>query len=135
MHLTSGTSFFIVSKNKSENAIAKIANVCTYGLIKSFVETIKKILKQSARSVNEIDLVLFSCIDDVEYEEIITVFQENRMMNYLDYSGTYFTSSAFALHYAVDVLKYNQEKIKRILICNHLHKNNLGLTLVESLET
>lgn len=134
LHLTSGASFFVMSKKKNENAIAKIIDVASYGLTESFSESTKSFLKQNNIGFNDIDLILFSGLDEQSKGEIKSVFPENKLFDYLKYCGMYFTNSAFALHYAIDTLKFTENKLKRALICNHLHKNHLGLILVESLE-
>jgi len=134
LHLTSGSSFFMLTKNRNENAIAKIIDVGTYAFLESSEEAIRTFVNQNSINIRDIDLVLFSSLDKQDEEEMKSLFPGNKTIDYLKYAGTYFTNSAFALHYAIDVLRQKQNEIKRILICNHLHKNHIGLTLVESLE-
>ena len=131
--LTSASSFFILSKSTNEKAIAKIINVETIAFAKSFIETIKTFLFENSIDANSIDLVLYSTLDSQDKLKLKTVFVESKLLDYLKYSGTYFTNTAFALLYAVDSLKHHASKAKRILICNHLHKNHIGLILVESI--
>ena len=56
-----------------------------------------------------------------------------RNVDYLSLAGVYPTASAFALHYAVDLLGANRE-IRNVLICNALRESNLGLTLLKAVE-
>jgi hypothetical protein len=135
LHLTSGASFFILSRISSENTIAKIIDVATYALAESFSDVLGTFLNQNSINIQEIDLVLFSCLNEQDKEELKSLFPETKIFDYLKYIGTYFTNSAFAMHYAIDSLKHHEGKIKKVLICNHLHKNHIGLTLVESIET
>jgi len=52
------------------------------------------------------------------------------MIHYQKITGTYYTSSAFALHYALDLLSGSSDKKKTVLVCNNLITENLGLILV-----
>ncbi len=135
LHLTSGSSFFVLSKTKSEQALAKIIDVTTQFSVSSIAETIKIFLNQNKIDVNKIDLVLYSSMDAQNTSELKSLFTESKIINYLNYSGTYFTNVALALHYAVDMICYGKDKVKRILICNSLDKNQTGLIIVEALET
>lgn len=134
LHLTSGTSFFVLSKNKTEKAIAKISSVASYSLVKSFAETMNTFSNENNIDLKEIPLVLFSASDNSRKKEIESFFSNSKTIDYLNISGTYFTNSAFALHYAIDVLQNDKSNLKKILICNNLRKHNIGLTLVERSE-
>ncbi len=135
LHLTSGSSFFILSKTKSEKALVKIIDVTTQFSVSSIAKTIKLFLNQNKIDVNKIDLVLYSSIDEQNVNELKSLFTETKIINYLKYSGIYFTNVAFALHYAVDMICNANDKVKRILICNTVDKNQTGLIIVEALET
>ncbi len=134
LHMTSAASFFILSKSNNEKAIAKIIDCGSYAFAESFADAINSFLAQTKIKKDEIDLILFSSLDAQSEKEIKTLFPESETLDYLKYSGTYFTNSAFALHFAIDSFKHHHDKPKRILICNHLHKNHIGIILVESLE-
>ena len=56
LHLTSASSFFILSKNKNEKAVAKIIDSGSYAFAESFTETINSFLAQNNVSKNEIEI-------------------------------------------------------------------------------
>ena len=67
------------------------------------------------------------------------MFSQTPILNYQDYSGLYFSNSSFAIHMACDILEHGNWKdnhnIKRILVCNNLNPKNLGLTILEKVES
>jgi len=137
--LTSGSSFFIASREKSEHVIAQILDVQTIGLVQDIGAEIDSFLSENGLSPSALDLVLFSgseigvCGEVLHYLTTKGV-KEDDIEDYLPYSGIYPTASAFALHYAIDKLKLNSH-LGNVLICNCLNKRNLGLILVQSIET
>lgn len=131
IQLTSGASFFVLSNEKSKIGIR---NVSVNGLINSFPECIKDFFSESKLKMEEIDLVLFSTNEVSIKKELEKLFQGKIILDYEKYCGTYFTNSAFALHLANDILE-NKTEIKKVLICNNLNRQNLGLIIVERNET
>ncbi len=135
LNLTSGASFFIVSKNKTEGDRIQITNSTSCGNITSIENYIDSFLKQNSLEKNNFDLILYSDLSD----NIKELFSENLTLNYTEYSGVYSTNSSFAVHLACDILESgiwkNQHDIKRILICNNLNPENLGLIILEKIET
>ncbi|MEO6686374.1 MAG: beta-ketoacyl synthase chain length factor [Dyadobacter sp.] len=138
INLTSGASFFIVSKEKSDKSTAKIKDVETFGLVQDIEESIENFLSNNNLNQSEIDLILYSDFNDLknsgQVSDVIKRFGNNsELINYTNLIGAYPSNSAFALHYAVDRIQGN-DKIKIVLIINGLNKINLGLTLIESIE-
>ena len=78
-------------------------------------------------------MILFSANEDKRKKGLALFFQRKEIVNYEKYCGTYFTNSAFALHLAKDILE-NKTEIKKMLICNNLNSQNLGLIIVEKNE-
>lgn len=139
-HLTSGASFFVLSKNKTGNSVAIIKDVSTVGLVDDIDSAIEAFLLDNFLNVSEVGLVLYADLNDNGNAASIAhqYFNEHyhadsRLVNYTKLSGLYPTNAAFALHYAVDRIRQFPE-IKNVLIINGLNKINLGLTLIESLE-
>lgn len=136
--LTSGSSFFIASKEKSEQTLAILADVETVGLVVDVSSAIDSFLSKNDMSPSSLDLVLFSGADMSVCGKVLHFLtahgvNEDKIVDYLPFSGIYPTASAFALHYAID--KLGQDKnLTNVLICNCLNKRNLGLTLVQSCE-
>ncbi|MBO9611515.1 MAG: beta-ketoacyl synthase chain length factor [Dyadobacter sp.] len=122
--LTSATSFFVLSAEKQGSAKAALADVYTSGGTAYGQEDIDAFLDRNGLRAGDIDLALCAGAP---------VPGVTRNLDYLSLAGTYPTASAFALHYAVDLLGTSGE-IKNVLICNGLRKSNLGLTLLKAIE-
>ena len=133
LQLTSGSSFFALSKEENTNPLAQITDVQTIGLFSSFNICVHTFLDKNSLSPTEIDLVLFSSLVDTQTFEIQTIFKKSKKYNYTDYSGVYMTNAAFAYHWAADEISHGN--YKRVLVCNNLNPENLGLTLIENCET
>ena len=128
LHLASGASFFVLTNEKSSGTQAKISDVFTFGAIHDFALSLKSFLSQN-ESITP-DMVLFSSLSEINVKELENCFPGKPILNYCKYSGIYFSNSGFALHLAIDILQ-NKEGVNKILICNNLNKNSLGLTIVE----
>jgi 3-oxoacyl-[acyl-carrier-protein] synthase II len=140
INLTSGASFFILSKEKSDKAMAILKDVETVGLVQNIPEAIGTFLSVNQLTNSQIDLVLYSDLDQVKSvnalqgSTLTDSFEGNTtLLNYTDLIGLYPSNSAFALHYAVDKIQQDTS-VKKVLILNGLNKVNLGLTLIESIE-
>jgi 3-oxoacyl-[acyl-carrier-protein] synthase II len=131
--LTSGASFFVVSSLKSSHTV-RVLDVATFGLVKDTSDILKNFLKTNNLSVNDINLVLFASNDQLNGQRLS--FPPGKLFDYQQVAGTYYTNSAFALHYAFDILTVNPHPIfgdvKTILIYNNLLPENLGLMLLTS---
>ncbi|MCF0073789.1 beta-ketoacyl synthase chain length factor [Dyadobacter sp. CY261] len=122
--LTSGASFFVLSKENRGNAAAILTDVHTTGGIENAEAEIDAFLIRNGLNASDVDLVFHA-------GEPVQGVKGN--VPYLPLSGVYATASAFALHYAVDSLQTNAS-LKNVLICNALRKSNLGLILLQSVE-
>jgi 3-oxoacyl-[acyl-carrier-protein] synthase II len=122
--LTSGASFFILSVENQNTAGVVLADVFTLGGTENAQEETDAFLDRNGLRAGDIDLVLYAGTP---------VSGARRNVDYLSLAGVYPTASAFALHYAVDVLAANSG-VKNVLICNSLRKSNLGLTLLKGVE-
>lgn len=122
--LTSGASFFILSQENAGNAAVELADVYTSGGAEYGQEEIDAFLDRNGLQISDIDLVLHSGVP---------LASALRHANYLLLAGIYPTAPAFALHYAVDMLKAKSE-VRNVLICNTIRKSNLGLILLKAVE-
>ncbi len=122
--LTSGASFFVLSAENRGDAKVALTDVYTSGGTENTREEIDAFLDRNSMQAGDIDLALYAGTP---------VRGAGRNMDYLSLAGIYPTASAFALHYAVDVLGANSE-VRQVLICNSLRKSNLGLTLLKAVE-
>lgn len=136
--LTSGASFFIVSQEQNENSVARILDVKTIGLVRDAGAEVLSFLQTNSIEAGEIDLVFFADagMSDFDVNQLISMFnriENSSYINYSEFSGTYPTNSAFAMHLAVDIMQLNKT-YRHVLICNNLINSNLGLTLIQSIE-
>lgn len=122
--LVSGASFFILSNENGGKATAELSDVYTIGGTETGQEEIDAFLDRNGLQAGDIDLALYAGAPVPGVE---------RNVDYLSLAGVYPTASAFALHYAVDLLGANRD-VRNVLICNALRKNNLGLTLLKAVE-
>ncbi|WP_426295399.1 beta-ketoacyl synthase chain length factor [Dyadobacter endophyticus] len=122
--LTSGASFFVLSSENGGNATAELTDIYTVGGTENRQEEIDAFLDRNGLQAGDIDLALYAGAP---------VQGAVRNLDYLSLIGVYPTASAFALHYAVDVLGANRD-VRNVLICNALRKSNLGLTLLKAVE-
>ncbi|MCU7551596.1 beta-ketoacyl synthase chain length factor [Chitinophagaceae bacterium LB-8] len=137
IHLTCGASFFILSKNQDSITSARLVDVASFGLIDNTTGTIKNFLDTNNTLAEEIDLVLFAVSDQENKNDLKSIFQPWQMFDYQEITGTYYTNSSFAMHYAVDILSNKGhsifgDKVKNILVCNNLIPGNLGLMLLKN---
>ncbi|WP_229253995.1 beta-ketoacyl synthase chain length factor [Dyadobacter sp. NIV53] len=137
--LSSGASFFMLSNEKTNEALARITDVETIGFVRDIPGSVDLFLENNSLERKEIDQVLYCGFHDEDDVESIVhnrfdhISVPSGYINYSLYSGMYFTNSAFALHFAIDSIQVNKD-IRNVLICNNLNKINLGLTLVQSIE-
>jgi 3-oxoacyl-[acyl-carrier-protein] synthase II len=132
-HLTFGTSFFLLSPIKPiASHCIKMIDIASIAMVHDYTKAILAFLGANHCVLSEIDLVLFSNNQHQIITDLELLFDKNILQNFQQYSGQYYTNSAFALHLAVDIL-HTQSKpiIKTILICNNMLSTNLGLQLIQ----
>ena len=125
----SGASFFIVSEDE-EDMLANVIDLKAICLMKKGVaDEVLTMLTENHMKPEEIDLVLHVTGDE---DEMRSLFANSERVDYLEFSGTWMSSSAWAVAYAVDRLQTSGENkpLNNVLICNRLIKNNLGLILL-----
>lgn len=137
IRLTSGSSFFILSSKKSR--VRVVATTAHSGDPSATV--LQNFLQENNINPETIDLVLYSSLNKKTETELGSLFKDKLLCDYQNYCGVYFSNSAFAFHLATDILEngkaefiHADQKIKRILLFNHLNPANLGLTLLEAVE-
>jgi hypothetical protein len=136
LHLTCGSSFFILLKEKTDQQSIHLVDVGSFGLINDPSGMIKEFLHSNNLTANEIDLVLYANCEEKKTKELEMIFGQNKLFDYQKITGTYYTNSAFALHFGIDVLSQNDhpvfgEGINKVLVCNNLIPENLGLILLD----
>jgi 3-oxoacyl-[acyl-carrier-protein] synthase II len=139
IHTTCGASFFILSNENSAAATINLIDVGSYGLINNPSGLITDFLYSNDLSTDDVDLLLYSNSTQAVLDELTTIFPIPKLFDYQKISGSYFTNSAFAMDYSVDILLQGKhpsfdKPIKRVLICNNLIPENLGLILLDNNE-
>jgi 3-oxoacyl-[acyl-carrier-protein] synthase II len=135
--LASGASFFMLSNSNGSAAPINLVDVGCFGLIDSSATLIKNFIKSNNLSAGEIDLVLYANTEPDKTDELNMIFGHKKIIDYKEISGTYYTNSAFAMHYGIDVLLKKAHpsfagSINSILVCNNLIPENLGLILLDN---
>jgi len=137
VHLTGGASFFILSNEKNSANAVRLVDVASLGLIESIGSNIAHLLSSNALKPHSIDFVLFAVNEEERAGELNFLFQRARLSDYQKLSGTYYTNSAFSMHYAVDLLLNrtgsNFPDIENVLVCNNVIPENLGLILLSKI--
>lgn len=135
IHLTSGSSFFILSDEKADQNSICLVDVGSFGLTNDLTGKIIEFLESTNLVADEIDLVLYATSEEKKTRDLEKIFGKNKISGYQKITGTYYTNSAFAMHYGIDILSHNNhpvfgEGLKKILVCNNLIPENLGLILL-----
>ncbi len=107
-----------------------LVDVGSFGLVDDLSAAIGQFLSSNNISMEEIDLVLYSSIDQRRTKELKTVFENRQLFDYQKIAGTYFTNAAFAMHYAIDILGHKKHPVfgkgvRKVLVCNNLIPENL----------
>ena len=135
LHLTYGSSFFILSGEAATPV--NLIDVGSFGLINDPSKIIMKFLDSNNLSHGEIDLVLYANTEHKKTDQLKMIFGQEKIFDYQKISGTYYTNSAFAMNYGIDILRQGSHpvfgnSISKVLVCNNLIPENLGLILLEN---
>ncbi|REC63323.1 3-oxoacyl-ACP synthase [Chryseobacterium pennae] len=144
-----GASFFVLGKDKTENAYAKLTDIkISNGLdLEETSDFIQKFLTKNNLSAKDIDAVILGysgdANSDVYYTKAMDLFQDSALLYYKHLSGEFNTASGFSTFIACHILKDQQipevmminterkEKVKNILLYNHLAGSDHSLVLLE----
>lgn len=136
VHETGGASFFVLGEKASQTAPRiKLLEVESFAFVQDTSQQVQSFLHNRDQKPEEIDLVLFgSCFP--EQQQLSSIFEPRQLVDYQNFCGSYLSNSSFAMAYAVDILQqgsfpFLDRPVKRILICNQLIPENLGLILLE----
>lgn len=140
--LTSGASFFMLSNTKKNTTKAELKDSCAIGLnAATNKEIVANFLKNNHLLLSDIDLVLFSTYGTHKTEEVNKLFHPIPTLSIEEYSGYHFTTAAFGMHLATEILNQKENflipyttPIKKVLVYNNLGNKNIGLTLLQSIE-
>ncbi|MEM7368421.1 MAG: beta-ketoacyl synthase chain length factor [Bacteroidota bacterium] len=137
IHPSSGASFFLLTAEAKASPTVAVIDVESHGLISDAPSLISTFLQTNHLSESEIDLVLYASSFRTQVSELTALFQAEQLFDYQSISGSYLTNSAFAMAYGVDILHqgdfpFRDRQIRRILICNQVIPENIGLILLEA---
>ncbi|MBW6481810.1 MAG: beta-ketoacyl synthase chain length factor [Vicingaceae bacterium] len=141
--MTSGASFFMLSNTQNSTTKAALIDSCAIGLnAASNDEVITRFLKNNHLLLSDIDLVLFSTYGTQQLEEVSKLVHPIPVLSIEKYSGYHFTTAAFGMHLATEILNQkanflssNTTPIKKVLVYNNFGNKNIGLTLLQAIET
>ncbi|MCS4303717.1 beta-ketoacyl synthase N-terminal-like domain-containing protein [Chryseobacterium sp. BIGb0232] len=144
-----GASFFVLGKDKTENAYAKLTDIkISNGLdLEETSDFIQKFLTKNNLSAKDIDAVILGYSGDANsdayYTKAMDLFQDSALLYYKHLSGEFNTASGFSTFIACHILKDQQipevmminterkERVKNILLYNHLAGSDHSLVLLE----
>lgn len=130
LNLTTGATFFILSKEKTGHTLAEIKACAS-----AFNPVDKKAIYNQFLESNNIEP---SAINQVYSSQSFNVSRNsviNEEANEIDvtaFAGAYPTNSAFGLHMAVDAMRQGTNEYA--LVKNNLSNKNLGFTLIKSVK-
>jgi hypothetical protein len=137
LHAACGASFFMLSTDTPDTLSNHLVDVRSYGLVDDLPKIVNEFLNSNDLSADDIDVVLYSCNYQNTIGEWGEIFYPGKLFDYALLSGCYFTNSAFAMNYGMDLLSCTKhpflgENIRRVLICNNSIPENLGLILLST---
>lgn len=125
--LSSGVTCMVLSNCKTSNTLAEISAVKIIYKATSILDEIHDFLSKNKVELHSLDRVYFSSpfnnptqsftLDGIQLTDMSTL------------TGTYPTNSALAVHLAADEISIGNAK--RVLVCNNLNAEHLGLTLIQ----
>ncbi len=147
-----GSSFFVISNEKTENTYAKVVGVEMFFKPKKqtlIEDKISDFLLSHSLSISDIELVILGYNGDKEFDSIYCDLQDGIFSNiaiahYKHLCGEYDTSSAFAMWLAAKIIKENKVpktllrkgnnkgEIRNVLIYNHFRNVNHSLILLSN---
>lgn len=142
-----GATFFIISGEKSAKTYACLTDITFQNRLKSneIENFVKQFLQRNNLSISDIDIGISGrngdCQDAIYYDCYENMFPE-KIITYKQYSGEYYTASAFGMWVACHILKnqciptiFRQElcvdmPYKHILLYNQFQGKDHSLTLL-----
>jgi hypothetical protein len=118
--LTSGTTCCILSRERKASSIG-IVDCLVRAETSDWQTDISDFLDRNEMKIADIDAVFVSQPEDVKYVD--------HAVCYIDYTGLYYSASAFAVHMAYDKLTHTDAKTA--LIINRVCGNQLGAILLQ----
>ncbi|PJJ64842.1 beta-ketoacyl synthase N-terminal-like domain-containing protein [Chryseobacterium geocarposphaerae] len=143
-----GASFFVLGKDKTESSYAQLKDIQISSRL-DLDETqqfIEDFLVKNRLTSNDIDAVILGfsgdAKSDVYYTKSMNLFENSALLYYKHLSGEFNTASGFSTFMACHILKNQEipevmminsvkkEKVKNILLYNHLGGNDHSLVLL-----
>ncbi|KMQ66895.1 3-oxoacyl-ACP synthase [Chryseobacterium angstadtii] len=144
-----GAGFFVLGKEKTENSYAQLKDIQIINRLdpEKVQEFITHFLDKNNLNNKDIDAVILGFSGDAQsdgyYTQAMDLFEESALLYYKHLSGEFNTASSFSTFMACHILKdqhipeimminnVKKEKIKNILLYNHLAGNDHSLVLLE----
>lgn len=131
-----GSTYFLLSGNKSPQSYAKIKDVASFFCPEKEEVIMSKFQNFIDRNKVEPEktILISGRNGDARFDDIYSKVEQElptgRMYTYKDKCGEYHTSSAFALAYAANLLNSHNDT-NQALIFNQLKKSNYSFILIE----
>lgn len=138
--LTSGASFYLISKNRNEKTLAVVEACHTSAFYSSLENEIKEFMSTTGNK--QIDFILNDGRNKDVMRLIEALFPNKCIINYSEICGLYTTNSAFAMHLATDIISNKTKQVQgktinchnRALILNTLLPERAGFIMIKSNE-
>ena len=138
--LTSGASFYVISKNRNEKTLAVVEACHTSAFYSSLENEIKEFMSTTGNK--QIDFILNDGRNKDVMRLIEALFPNKCIINYSEICGLYTTNSAFAMHLATDIISNKTKQVQgktinchnRALILNTLLPERAGFIMIKSNE-
>lgn len=136
--LTSGASFYVISKNRNEKTLAVVEACYTSAFYSSLENEIKDFMSTTGNK--QIDFILNDGRNKDVMRLIEALFPNKCIINYSEICGLYATNSAFAMHLATDIISNKTKHVQgktinchnRALILNTLLPERAGFIMIKS---
>lgn len=145
-----GSSFFVLSKDETKNAYARVIGVDMFFRPKNnnaIKNRISDFIHIHSLLIDDIDLVILGNNGDSDFDEVYneieyTLFSDNTTAYYKHLCGEYDTSAAFAMWLGARIIKENKipeiiigkrktkGEIRNVLIYNHFRNINHSFILL-----
>ena len=149
-----GSAFFLLTNQPGKSNYARLSSVHTFYKPENTIiiqNEILTFLNKNNLKIEDIDVSILGLngdkyFDEIYYELVKNIFQNNFCAYFKHLCGEYHTASAFAIYVAAnilkkqfipDIIKFNNKpdrKIRNILIYNHYRNINHSLILLQNAE-
>ena len=130
LNLTTGVTFFVLSKEKTTATLAEITSCESVFNAHDSTSFLTQFLQNTKTEITAIDQVYSSQPFNNLINRSSLNIENIDQVDITSFAGAYPTNSAFGLHLAVDTMRKGVNK--SALVVNNLSKKNLGVTFLKA---